>query len=540
MRLVYGLFGMALTAGCIRSTATTHIVNGAELGPDNPGHVNTVGLTSAREGSSSDTSPFCTASIVAPGWVLTAAHCIKSKPGFVYFHNTTRSEGVLYRQVTRTVIHPDYQGSDSFDLALVEFASAPSDENRLPPGFSSIPIFPESGRSHLEKQGVVMLVGYGRESQRQPAVPGKKLAAEVQIHKVWLDSFLGTGLITYRDEQGRGACHGDSGGPAYVKNGRGEWNLVGVTHGIRGRFFGITRLPTCDEGMGIYTWTSPFTTWILETVKGGAPKGWNWAESSLPFSNAGEVCRAPQRTSVMHRALLTLANALEDLTDVPMSDCDHFARAVETVTRYETFDVQSVAPLLPLVANMINLERLSLAHADSSSRFVLPAGLFAPLGKLSMLTLRRVTLATLGQLQNLPVRALELVKVGNLDVQYLAPLPLLTRLRLEMEDGNPRLNVLGQLPNLVTLEALDVVLNAQALSDLAELNAFPRLDMASFSGSTKMDYGALLALVEKYAKLPARKRFVFPKARSDEDKIKEEAFKTRLKELGGRVSISFY
>ena len=64
--------------------------------------------------------------------------------------------------------------------------------------------------------------------------------------------------------------------------------------------------------------------------------------------------------------------------------------------------------------------------------------------------------------------------------------------------------------------------------------------MASFSNGSTMDYAALASLVSKYAQVPARKRFVFPKAMHAVDAQKEAEFKARFKELGGKASISFY
>jgi hypothetical protein len=159
--------------------------------------------------------------------------------------------------------------------------------------------------------------------------------------------------------------------------------------------------------------------------------------------------------------------------------------------------------------------------------------------KLSSLELRYVRLLGDRDLQNLNVRFLELTQVEGLSMEVLGSLTSLTTLRLEMP-VDPRLDVLGALPNLVTLEALGVHLNARSLSDLADAAAFPRLDMASFSNGATMDYAALASLVSKYAQVPARKRFVFPKAMHAADAQKEAEFKARFKELRGKASISFY
>ncbi len=525
--------------GCVRTASMPHIVKGTELAPDNPGHGNTVGLTLSELGSPSDTLPFCTASVVAARWVLTAAHCLKSHPKFVYFNNTAVKNGPFYRPVVKTIAHPDYFGVDSFDLALVEYAPLPSDENGLPPGSTVVPLFSDSDRGLLEQEGSVMLVGYGKENQYRRSVYGKKLATEVRVHKIWDDSFLGTSLMTYQDELKRGACNGDSGGPAYARTGDGQWAVAGVTHGIRGRYFGFTRLPTCDEGMGIYTYVAPFANWIASTVRGEASLGWPWAEFDPPFANALELCLQQKRTRAMHQAIARVADYLEDATNVPMSDCANFATAVEQIRGFETTNVATIAPILPLVAQMRELERLKIFDPNSPSVPVLPADLFARMPKLSSLELRHVRLSGSRDLQNLNVRTLDLRRIEGLSMDALGSLSLLTTLRIEMK-GDPRLDVLGALPNLVSLEGFGVHLNARSLSDLADSSAFPRLDMASFSRGATMDFGALVSLVSKYAQVPARKRFMFPKATNDADAERETLFKARFKELGGQASISFY
>jgi hypothetical protein len=530
---------MLIPISCIPTHSSTHIVNGTTLGTENPGHWNTVGISKTNEGSPADSLPFCSGSLVAPRFVLTAAHCIKAKPQFVFFHNTNSAHGPMYRPIARTIVHPDYIGGDTFDIALVEYTPETRDSNSFPPGFQPMSIMNETSESHLEKSGIMMLVGYGREGRIRTGEYGKKLATDVRIHKIWRDTFLGLGLITYQDNQKRGACSGDSGGPAYAKSESGDWNIVGVTHGIRGRYFGFTRLPTCEEGMGIYTYAPAFTKWITATTQGVPAPSWNWAENDAPFRTPLELCTQTTRSRSMHHAMFTLANALEDATEVPMSNCENFASAFSAIKRLETTNVITLAPLLKLVGQMPNLEWLTLADPNSPQSPLLPTGLFKSFSKLKKLTLKYVALESSHELQNLKIQDLELVHVKNLSLESLGSLKLLSNLRF-IGNESPRLDILGTLPALANLEAVNVTLTSEDLSAISNNAAFPRLRMVSFSEKTKMDYEALLHLAPQFAELPAHKRLIFPKPQNAQNTALVSQFLTSMRQLGAKASISFY
>ena len=67
--------------------------------------------------------------------------------------------------------------------------------------------------------------------------------------------------ITLDQSQGRGACHGDSGGPAYVKDAvSGKNILVGVTSR------GTNPQGLCDR-QAIYTGVMGYAQWIANGVK---------------------------------------------------------------------------------------------------------------------------------------------------------------------------------------------------------------------------------------------------------------------------------
>lgn len=235
----------------------------------------------------------CTGSIIAENFVLTAAHCVMTKPSKlkVVFGvdldvtMATREPDVLQeyvRKVTDIQIHDSYNPKehsekqfDWGDIAIIRFSGA------LPEGFKPVNMLTDD--SILRRGVTVTLAGYGVSQVDVEPVDAKKvpnLDEALEYGEVVCDDDLrnclkvdmsGDGIlretkapissvheteVRLDESKGHGTCSGDSGGPAYIEK-NGQYYLFGITS--RGSAL-------CDS-VGVYTNAVYYKTWIAETLQ---------------------------------------------------------------------------------------------------------------------------------------------------------------------------------------------------------------------------------------------------------------------------------
>ncbi|XGC81271.1 trypsin-like serine protease [Bdellovibrio bacteriovorus] len=205
-------------------------------------------------------TPFCTGILISKNLVLTAQHCFATtaEQQIVVSFGTSipknMEDGTL-REVESFVLHAKYKtiyDKNGFpvsalnDVALIKLAEfAP--ESALP-----APILDEG--IALNEGQELLLSGFGLTYELKPRV----YATGMNYVRVPLAKTIDTILVTDQTSA-KGACFGDSGGPAFLETSKGLI-VVGITRGAHGR------ANDCRQ-YGEYTFASKFKKFILDTAQ---------------------------------------------------------------------------------------------------------------------------------------------------------------------------------------------------------------------------------------------------------------------------------
>ncbi len=252
-----------LTALGLSPIARADVIGGEEVGPSDPIRSSTAALYSPSADGRG--GALCTASVIGKDIAVTAAHCIT--PGgpapVMLFGGNVHSPDTAKRPVTGEVVNSKWRthagkGMDEGDIALVKFPGG------LPAGYA--PVSTLTSDAAIQKGTAATLAGYGISNARTQTGAGVLRKTKVGV----ADPRSGKSEMILDQSHGHGACHGDSGGPAFIRQG-GKMVLAGVTN----RSYPARAPDDCAHRV-VYTKISAYHSWIkngeakLRSSKGGA------------------------------------------------------------------------------------------------------------------------------------------------------------------------------------------------------------------------------------------------------------------------------
>ena len=226
------------------------IIGGVKVEPGTQVMRSTVALYDVSEGA------LCSGSLISKDIVLTAAHCVGKQPSkmLVIFTNDIRNaekDPSLVRFVSKARVHRDYDKNKKFnsaDIALVRFAGG------VPAGYAPVKIL---SKSELLKTGSnVGVAGFGLSHPENVRSDGAGILRTTNIRI--LNSKYSATEISLDQSVKRGACSGDSGGPAFVMV-DGRLNVWGIAS----RAAYMPGVPECTI-YSLYTRADVYKGWISE------------------------------------------------------------------------------------------------------------------------------------------------------------------------------------------------------------------------------------------------------------------------------------
>jgi len=184
---------------------------------------------------------FCTGTLIAADWVLTAAHCVEGETAATMKirlgdNNINDTTGGIVVAVAAVYAHPDYDGfAWDNDVAVIRLATPVTDRTPTP-----------IHRAMPATATPMIQVGYGAvdDNDMVAGVLHRLATTSIDCAVTGDASIMAQNVVCFDQRDGNGTCYGDSGGPSFVDVG-GMLEVAAITSG--------GTVESCLDGFDIQT-----------------------------------------------------------------------------------------------------------------------------------------------------------------------------------------------------------------------------------------------------------------------------------------------